>query len=187
MSPEQAAGRGGLDGRSDLYSLGCVMYHLLSGHVPFPGESPVECMASRIKGRPVPLAKLRPGVPPDLVAIVNRLMATRRTDRYATAAEAAEALAGLAPCEPALLPGDRVSLVADQATVGFASISPEATLLADQWLTRSTIVEPAVPAGWWVPSTSHLSGWSRCLLFLAVSAALVACFIVGSLISRSAR
>src|SRR5205823_8500887 len=82
MSPEQVVGRSRLDGRSDLYSLGCVMYHLLSGQVPFPGDSQVECMASRIKGRPMALGVLRPGLPPGVVAIVERLMATRPDDRY---------------------------------------------------------------------------------------------------------
>ena len=67
MSPEQAVGREELDGRSDLYSLGCVLYQLLTGKVPFPEESRVECLARRIKGRPVPLAEQRAGLPPALV------------------------------------------------------------------------------------------------------------------------
>src|SRR3954469_12556721 len=92
MSPEQATGRPGLDGRSDQFGLGCVMYHLLTGRIPFPGDSQVERLASRIKGRPAPLAGLRPGVPPGLVAVVERLMANRADDRYPTADEAAGAL-----------------------------------------------------------------------------------------------
>jgi serine/threonine-protein kinase len=181
MSPEQAVGRGGLDGRSDLYSLGCVMYHLLSGQVPFPGESRIESLASRIKGHPVPLAQLRPGLPPDLVGIVNRLMATRRADRYATAAEAAEALRGLGACEPAPLRGEPISLSASATTRDSGSVSPESTRSED---TGTTGIEPA---GWWLHFLSRLSECSPDLVPLAVTAALMATFVVGFLLSSVLR
>jgi serine/threonine-protein kinase len=187
MSPEQAVGRGGLDGRSDLYSLGCVMYHLLSGQVPFPGESRVECLASRIKGRPVPLAELRPEVPPGLVGIVDRLMATRRADRYATATEAAELLQALVECEPVPLCGEPISLVTDAATMESGSVSPEAVLPDDQCSTPSTSIEPAEPAGWWRLSLTHLSECSPDLVPLAVTVALMATFVAGLLVSSVLR
>jgi serine/threonine protein kinase len=91
MSPEQAAGKKA-DGRSDLFSLGCVMYHLITGQIPFPGESKVECLASRIKGRPLPIELLEPDLPDGLAKVVDRLMANRPDDRYPTALEAAQAL-----------------------------------------------------------------------------------------------
>src|SRR6185503_298736 len=49
MSPEQACGRD-VDGRSDLFSLGCAMYHLMSGQLPFPGENPIERLGKRLSG-----------------------------------------------------------------------------------------------------------------------------------------
>src|SRR5205085_7890124 len=60
MSPEQAEGRP-LDGASDLFSLGCTMYHLLTGQVPFPGDSKIERLARRLRDSPRPISTLRPG------------------------------------------------------------------------------------------------------------------------------
>ncbi len=95
MSPEQARG-GEVDGRSDLYSLGCVMYHLLTGRVPFPGTNKLVCLAVRIDGRPTPIDELRPGLPPGLADVVDRLMAPRPEDRYPDAAAALARASG--PC-----------------------------------------------------------------------------------------
>src|SRR4051794_14215806 len=94
MSPEQARGLT-LDGRSDLYSLGCVLYHLLTGRVPFPADSKLACLAMRVVGRPDPISGLRPDLPARLVGVVERLMAPRPEDRYPGASEAAEALLSL--------------------------------------------------------------------------------------------
>lgn len=93
MSPEQACGRD-VDGRSDLYSLGCAMYHLLTGKLPFPGSSPVERLGVRINGRHVPITDIRPDIPAGLVRVLDTLMANRPDDRYQSATEAAEALQG---------------------------------------------------------------------------------------------
>jgi serine/threonine-protein kinase len=94
MSPEQACGKE-VDGRSDLYSLGCAMYHLITGRHAFPGESPIERLGKRINNRPVPITDLRPDLPPTLVAVMDKLMATKPQDRYQTGNEAAEALGAL--------------------------------------------------------------------------------------------
>ncbi|MBX6316495.1 MAG: serine/threonine protein kinase, partial [Isosphaeraceae bacterium] len=94
MSPEQASGRD-VDGRSDLYSLGCAMYHLIAGQLPFPGATPVDRLGARINQRPTPITEYRPDLPPSLVRVLDRLLATRPQDRFASAAEAAEALRDL--------------------------------------------------------------------------------------------
>ncbi len=94
MSPEQACGRD-VDGRSDLFSLGCSLYHLLSGRQAFPGDSPIERLGRRINNRHVPITDLRPDLPPSLVAVLDRLLATKPQDRFQTAGEAAEALQSL--------------------------------------------------------------------------------------------
>ena len=65
MSPEQATALN-IDGRSDLFSLGCTMYQLLSGRLPFPGETIAECLALRIKGQPTPITDFRPDLSPRL-------------------------------------------------------------------------------------------------------------------------
>jgi serine/threonine-protein kinase len=187
MSPEQAAGRGGLDGRSDLYSLGCTMYHLLSGQVPFPAESPIESLASRIKGPPVPLAELQPGLPPGLIGVVDRLMATRRADRYATAAEAAEALQVLGARGPAPLLARQLSLVADAATVGSGSVRTEALLQDDHWSARSTCLSPVAVPRWRLRLSTSLTDWPPRMVLLAGSMALMASFVASRLVSSLLR
>lgn len=91
MSPEQACGRE-VDGRSDLYSLGCSMYHMISGRHVFQGESPFERLGRRINGVPTPLCDLVPDLPRGFMDVLDRLLANRPRDRYQTAEEAAEAL-----------------------------------------------------------------------------------------------
>jgi serine/threonine-protein kinase len=95
MSPEQSIAQAA-DGRSDLYSLGCTMYQLLSGRLPFPGETVAECLAMRLKGEPTPITESRPDLSPGLVGALEKLMARRPADRFQSAAEAAEALRALA-------------------------------------------------------------------------------------------
>jgi serine/threonine-protein kinase len=94
MSPEQACGKE-VDGRSDLYSLGCAMYHLVTGRLPFPGDSPVERLGKRISGKPVPITEVKPDLPPAFVAIMDKLLATKPHERFQSGAEAAEALQAL--------------------------------------------------------------------------------------------
>jgi serine/threonine protein kinase len=94
ISPEQARVVK-LDGRSDLYSLGCTIYHLLSGKLPFKGESSMDCIVGRITGKPVPITEVKPGLPPRLIQTIEKLMATSPDDRYQTAEEAATALRSL--------------------------------------------------------------------------------------------
>jgi serine/threonine protein kinase len=93
VSPEQANDIHAVDIRSDLYSLGCTLYFALSGQVPFPGGNALEKLVKRLAADPVPLAQLRPEVPPGLAAIVKRLMAREPSDRFQTPAELADALA----------------------------------------------------------------------------------------------
>jgi serine/threonine-protein kinase len=94
MSPEQACGRD-VDGRSDLYSLGCSTYHLLTGKLPFPGESPIERLGKRISGRHTPITDHLPDLPSSVVQVLDKLMAPKPHERYANAAEAAKALQSL--------------------------------------------------------------------------------------------
>jgi eukaryotic-like serine/threonine-protein kinase len=95
MSPEQATALN-VDGRSDLFSLGITMYQLLSGRLPFPGESIAECLVLRITGHPTPITEFLPDLSPRLIQLLTKLLARRPEDRFQTAAEAALALRTLA-------------------------------------------------------------------------------------------
>jgi tRNA A-37 threonylcarbamoyl transferase component Bud32/tetratricopeptide (TPR) repeat protein len=92
MSPEQAAGTTRLDGRSDIYALGCVLYEILGGQPPFPGPTP-QAILARHAVDPVPsLRTLRPTVPRGLGQVVTRALAKVPADRFPTARAFAEAL-----------------------------------------------------------------------------------------------
>ena len=93
MAPEQFVDAHHVDGRSDIYSLGCTLYHLIAGRVPFPGSSLSEKYAAHEKKEATPLEELCPEVPAGLALVVNRMIAKRPADRFQTAREVAEALA----------------------------------------------------------------------------------------------
>ncbi len=86
MSPEQVEGRA-VDPRSDIYSLGITAYHMLAGQPPFDGETALAIALLHVNKTPVPLAELRPDVPPQLVEIVEKMMAKVPADRFQDPAE----------------------------------------------------------------------------------------------------
>lgn len=87
LSPEQARGRT-VDGRTDLYALGIVLYQALSGRMPFAAESATAMIFQHAYEAPFPLAKAAPEVPSSLLQIVERLMAKQPEDRYADCTQA---------------------------------------------------------------------------------------------------
>jgi eukaryotic-like serine/threonine-protein kinase len=93
MSPEQAASDGGLDGRSDLYSLGCVLYEMLAGEPPFTGPTAQAIMARHAVDPVAPLRTVRNTVPEPVERAIERVLAKVPADRFKTGAEFAAALA----------------------------------------------------------------------------------------------
>jgi eukaryotic-like serine/threonine-protein kinase len=96
MSPEQVKRRP-IDARTDLFSLGCTMYRLLTGDFAYPGLTREDRLVKRISQPPVPITDVRPDLPSGLVRIVDRLLAPRPADRFGSATETAEALEALVP------------------------------------------------------------------------------------------
>lgn len=91
MSPEQASGDPSIDGRSDLYSLGCVLYEMLTGEPPFTGPSAQAIIAKRFVTA-VPSVRTTRDVPEAVDAAVTRVLSRTPVDRYRTGAEFADAL-----------------------------------------------------------------------------------------------
>ena len=86
LSPEQARGET-VDARSDVYSLGCVLYELLTGEPPFVGDSPVAVAYQHVREDPVPPSRMHGGISPELDAVVLKALAKNPDNRYQTAAE----------------------------------------------------------------------------------------------------
>ena len=93
MAPEQAAGRAAEVGpRSDVYSLGAILYELISGRPPFQSDNPLETLVQVIEGEPPRPSEVRPGLPPALEAICLKCLEKEPNDRYASAAALADDL-----------------------------------------------------------------------------------------------
>jgi serine/threonine protein kinase len=88
-SPEQARGRADIDGRSDIFSLGCVFFEVLTGEPPFSGDTPLEVMTRVCSGRVPPISSRRAGVPPELEALVHHMLSPQPAARPRSAAELA--------------------------------------------------------------------------------------------------
>ena len=113
MSPEQASGRSSLVGpASDIYSLGSVLYHLLTGRPPFLAESPMELVLKILEDEPPPPRLLEPRIDRDLEMIVTRSIQKPPDLRYVTATEMAEDLESFLRDEPVRARGGKLSQVA---------------------------------------------------------------------------
>jgi hypothetical protein len=106
MAPEQARDSGAADIRSDLYSLGCTLYHMLAGQPPFPEGGLTERLFKHIEEEPPDIRQFNPGVTPDLVRVLGVLLAKKPEDRYQTPADLLEDLARGEISMPAPAPAD---------------------------------------------------------------------------------
>ncbi len=101
MAPEQVRNSGTVDIRSDIYSLGCTLYQLLSGRPPFRALSTFELTMMHVQQPPEPILRFCPDLPPELSVIVHRMLAKKAEERFQTPGAAAEALKPFAALKPA--------------------------------------------------------------------------------------
>ncbi len=122
MSPEQMLGED-VDGRSDLFSLGIVLYEMLAGKRPFAGATVGQVLVAITRDEAIPLREVAPEVPESLQAIVERCLRKRRDDRYATARDLQSALDVLPllsdiPAAGPSVPGGREEALSTRMTAG---------------------------------------------------------------------
>jgi hypothetical protein len=147
VAPEQARDAATADGRADVYSLGCTLYHLLTGRPPFPGGTPVEKVARHLTQDVPALDAGRPGLPAGLAGVVARMTARDPERRYQTAGEAAAALAPFAA--PQTTPREAVRAAAPLAPTAVereAAPRPDATVVSP--LPRGPRGRGRVPRSW---------------------------------------
>ena len=126
MSPEQAGGEAELDGRSDIYSLGCVVYEMLAGRTPFTGPTAQSIIAQCFAEPVPPLRPLRDTVPDGVERAVLRALAKIPGDRFATAAQFAQAMgSGGASTPPGAMPAAQGSGTKSIAVLPFVDMSPQ--------------------------------------------------------------
>lgn len=144
LAPEQAVDSHAVDIRADLYALGGTFYFLLTGRSPFPDGTVAQKLLSHQSREPVPIQKLRPEVPDEIVAVVRRLMAKEPADRYQTPAELLAVLADRVrvPIPP---PADAEMPQLSPAALGVGRPAPVTTNAMSQGTAPSAALPPASP------------------------------------------
>jgi serine/threonine-protein kinase len=150
IAPEQAHNIHAADVRSDLYSLGCTFYYTLAGRVPFPGESALEKVLHHALEEAMPLAVVRSDVPPEIAAIVYRLMEKDPDQRFQTPGELARALEPW--CSPLALAHST-----DPVAAAAAAPTHEADALGDTTELEKTGGDDTSP----VREVALVEGWCR--------------------------
>jgi TolB-like protein/Flp pilus assembly protein TadD len=128
VSPEQASGEHNLDGRSDQYSLACMLYEMLSGERPFAAPTTQAMLTKRLTETPKPLRAARAAVPESIERAIAKGMSTNASARFATTGQFGQALASgslSTPSDTAALPQAVVSAAKSVAVLPFANMSAD--------------------------------------------------------------
>jgi serine/threonine-protein kinase len=180
LSPEQARGKP-VDQRSDLYSLGIVLYEMLTGKVPFTGDAAVEIAMKHLSNVPDPPSKIRPEISHDLDAVVMRALAKDPDDRYSSAEEMDADLARVAR-------GASVSRSTEEAMTR-ALAAGDATAMTAV-VPRGGVAAPPAPPAYRPPSYyedigRRRSRWPLILGILAIAIAAVGGYLIYQKVSTA--
>jgi formylglycine-generating enzyme required for sulfatase activity/serine/threonine protein kinase len=166
MAPEQALASRDVDIRADLYSLGCTLYKLLSGHAPFSGpkyQDVVNKLAAHAREPVRPIRKVRADVPAELAAVLDRLLAKDPAARFATPAEVVQVIAPFA-AGAKLTPlvaraGALASTIAAPSPIATAASSAHVETLSNLASQSQSITRPRLNLAGWLPPRFHTPGW----------------------------
>ena len=140
MSPEQCSQSGPIDARSDIYSLGIIIFEMLAGRVPFTGESPTIIMMKQVQDPPPSILEARPELAPAAAQVIYKALAKQPADRFQSAGELSTALTAAASAS------ESSQLAAAPATVLSAPVPPitddidEVTLVQPRQEVETTVV-----------------------------------------------
>jgi serine/threonine-protein kinase len=168
MSPEQMQTPKDVDGQTDIWALGVILYELVSGQVPFGGDTFAEVAIKAATQPPPPLTSWRPDVPPALQAVVFRCLSKTKNERYRNVAELATALA---PYAPAHARGsiDRISRIVQGVGSGSIDVAArtETTGAASNRLPPSPVASTAHAIGRTSPGVTRGGGGVKAVAGIA--------------------
>lgn len=144
MAPEQVEGATDLDARADLYALGTMLYELLTGQTAWGGDSVVTIAAGRLLKPPPDIRSVLPNLDPRVAELVQKLMARRRDDRFASADETAEALGALVSVQA---PRSNTSVIPKPPSSGTLPFAPSSIQARSAPGARSVAVLPVLNLG----------------------------------------
>ena len=130
MSPEQCDGKGNIDHRADVYALGVMMYELLTGRVPFPGEGFGEVLVAHLTREPEPPRTLNPNIPPEIEAIVLRCLRKQREARFQSMNDMLAAINDPGPHYQAWLQGQPAPVAGQQVQMSPSLMAPASMIMA---------------------------------------------------------
>jgi serine/threonine-protein kinase len=147
MSPEQARDAKHVDGRSDIYALGTMLYCFLTGNPPFKGETYVELLLAKEQGKFTPARRSNPEIPERLDLIIDKMMAVKPEHRYTSCAQLVHDLTALALVHEALsfIPGATAPAASKTSRPSAAAATPRPAATATQ-RSASPKLAPATPA-----------------------------------------